>query len=167
MPRLYLLRHAKSDWEAGSSSDHDRPLAPRGRAAARLIGRFLTDLGQEPDAVVASTALRARSTAELAASAGAWQCSIRTTDNLYLPTPAAILSEARKLPNDVKRLVLVGHEPAWSEAVGLFAGHARVRMVTAALARLDFSGADWSSIDFGEATLAWLVTPKLLGVAEN
>ena len=53
------------------------------------------------------------------------------------------------------------------QAVGLFSGGGRVRMVTAALARLDFPGNDWSRIDFGLATLAWLITPKLLGVDED
>ena len=40
MLHLYLLRHGKSDWEALSGSDHDRPLAPRGRRAARRVGRL-------------------------------------------------------------------------------------------------------------------------------
>lgn len=166
MLRLYLLRHAKSDWGAGSRSDHDRPLASRGLEAARLVGRFLADLGQQPDLVISSTAERAKSTAELAAEAGNWRCPIRTSDDLYLPSSGAIRAEARSAPRGVGRLMLVGHEPAWSEAVGLFIGTGRVKMVTAAVARLDFPIDDWGRIDFGDATLAWLVTPKLLGVGE-
>lgn len=167
MLHLYLLRHGKSDWEAPSGSDHDRPLAPRGRRAARRVGRFLRDLGQEPSSVVTSTALRARTTAELAAAAGSWNCSIRSSGDLYLSAAAALLSEARSEAGGTERLMLVGHEPTWSQAVGLFSGGGRVRMVTAALARLDFPGNDWSRIDFGLATLAWLITPKLLGVDED
>jgi hypothetical protein len=34
---LLLLRHAKSSWEEPSLADHDRPLAPRGRKAAKRI----------------------------------------------------------------------------------------------------------------------------------
>lgn len=165
MLRLYLLRHAKSDWDAPYGSDHNRPLASRGRRAARGVGRFLEGLGQEPDSVVTSTAVRAHTTAELAAEAGSWNCSIRPTENLYLPSPASVLDEARAEINNVERLMLVGHEPTWSEAVGLFIGGGRVKMVTAALARLDFSGNDWSRIEFGGASLAWIVTPKLLECA--
>lgn len=164
MLSLYLLRHGKSDWEAGVGSDHERPLAPRGRRAARRVGRFLSDLGQAPDAVVSSTAVRACTTAELALSEGSWQCSMRTTESLYLPSPPALLAEARGAQRSVERLMLVGHEPTWSDSVSLFAGGGRVKMVTAALARLDFYGDDWNRIDFGTATLAWLVTPKLLAV---
>lgn len=162
MLHLYLLRHGKSDWEAPSGSDHDRPLAPRGQLAARRVGAFLRELGQQPGSVVTSTAVRARTTAELAMEEGSWKCAIRSTEDLYLPTPAALLAEARAEVGGVERLMLVGHEPAWSESVGLFAGGGRVRMVTAALARLDFPGDDWSRIDFGMGSLAWLITPKLL-----
>ena len=162
MLSLYLLRHGKSDWNAESFSDHDRPLAPRGRRGARRMGRFLSDLAEQPDAVVSSTALRARATAELAAEEGAWTCPIRLTEDLYLPAPGALLAQARAQDRAVNRLLLVGHEPTWSEAVARFAGGGQVRMVTAALARLDFSVTDWSRVDFGQATLAWMITPKLL-----
>lgn len=164
MLRLYLLRHGKSDWDAPYGSDHNRPLAARGRRAACRVGRFLTGLGQEPHSVVTSTAVRAHRTAELAAEAGSWDCSIRSTENLYLASPAALLAEARAEANGVERLMLVGHEPAWSDAVGLFIGSGRVKMTTAALARLDFPGNNWSRIEFGGATLAWIVTPKLLEI---
>jgi len=168
MRSLYLLRHAKSDWNSPHGSDHDRPLASRGRRSARLVGEILSRLGQEPHSVVTSTAVRAHETARLAAAAGSWTCSIRATERLYLPSVAAVLAEARAEPAEIVRLLMVGHEPTWSESVGSFigdrkgAGPVRVKMVTAALARLDFSGDDWSRIDFGQATLAWLATPKLL-----
>jgi phosphohistidine phosphatase len=37
--RLYLLRHAKSEWDSPVSRDFDRPLSRRGRKAARAMGR--------------------------------------------------------------------------------------------------------------------------------
>jgi phosphohistidine phosphatase len=36
--QLLLLRHAKSSWDDPALPDHDRPLAGRGRKAAKLIG---------------------------------------------------------------------------------------------------------------------------------
>ena len=39
MRSLILFRHGKSDWDAPYSSDHERPLAGRGKEAAP-IGRF-------------------------------------------------------------------------------------------------------------------------------
>jgi len=39
--RLLLLRHAKSSWDDPALADCDRPLAARGRKAAKLIGAHL------------------------------------------------------------------------------------------------------------------------------
>ncbi|MFZ0755940.1 MAG: histidine phosphatase family protein, partial [Trebonia sp.] len=63
--RLVLLRHAKSDWP--DVPDQDRPLAKRGRRDAPVAGGWLGRSGYVPDAVVCSTARRARETWELAA----------------------------------------------------------------------------------------------------
>ena len=61
--KLVLLRHAKSEWP--DLADHDRPLAKRGRRDAPVVGRWLGASGYAPDAVVCSTARRARETWEL------------------------------------------------------------------------------------------------------
>jgi phosphohistidine phosphatase SixA len=47
--RLYLLRHAKSSWKDEGLADHDRPLARRGRRAAKAIGRHLREQAVEPE----------------------------------------------------------------------------------------------------------------------
>ena len=69
MKMVLLLRHGKSDWST-AVDDRERPLAKRGRRAARAIGEFLTRAGEAPDAIVASPARRAADTATLAAAAG-------------------------------------------------------------------------------------------------
>jgi phosphohistidine phosphatase len=62
--RLYLLRHAKSSWKEAGLADHDRPLARRGRRAAKAIGRHLREQRVEPELVLCSTARRTRETLE-------------------------------------------------------------------------------------------------------
>ena len=59
--RLLLLRHAKSAWPE-DVPDFDRPLAPRGRKAAKRIGAYLTDKQLVPDLALISPARRARET---------------------------------------------------------------------------------------------------------
>ena len=49
MRTLLLLRHGKSDWGAGHETDADRPLAARGRDAARTMGRFIAAAGRSPE----------------------------------------------------------------------------------------------------------------------
>jgi phosphohistidine phosphatase SixA len=61
---LYLLRHAKSSWKHAELSDHDQPLAARGRRAADAIARHMREQAIAPELVLCSTARRARETAE-------------------------------------------------------------------------------------------------------
>jgi phosphohistidine phosphatase len=64
MKQLFLLRHAKSSWDDSELVDHDRPLAPRGRRAVKLIAEHLRREGVTPDLVLCSSALRTRETLE-------------------------------------------------------------------------------------------------------
>ena len=67
---LILLRHAKSSWEDPELDDHDRPLAPRGRNAARLIAAHLRPNQMQNPLVLCSSAQRARETLDLVAPPG-------------------------------------------------------------------------------------------------
>lgn len=162
MKSLLLLRHAKSDWDAPSTADHDRPLAPRGRQAAKRMGTFLARVGPLPDRALTSSALRARRTLALAARAGDWSCPVEESGALYMATPEAALAEVARQDDRVRVLLVVGHEPTWSEFAGLLVGGGEMRLPTAACARIDFDVESWRSVGFGAGTLVWLVTPKLV-----
>lgn len=162
MRSLLVLRHAKSDWAAGAQADVDRPLNDRGRAAARLVGRFLAASDQVPDAVVCSPAVRTRTTLELAMEAGGWTCPTRIAEALYGEGVAATVDEVRKEDDQHRSLLVVGHQPTWQELVQRSMGGGRVAFPTAALARLDFDVDAWRSVQPGEGVLRFLVPPKLL-----
>ncbi len=162
MKTLIIFRHAKSDWASGEADDHDRPLAPRGRKSARLMGRFLRRSGEMPQSVVSSSAVRAQSTTKLATKAGKWECKERITDQLYNCSPADVLKEIKAEPDTTETLLIVGHEPTCSETIARLAGQANVRFSTAAMARVDLPVEHWREADFGKAQLIWLVTPKLV-----
>lgn len=158
---LILFRHAKSDWGSGASTDHERPLARRGIEAAGIMGRFLRDAGEIPDKVLSSSATRAITTVQLAARAGGWIVPIETTEALYLPDTDTVLEEIRAVGNGIHRLMLVGHEPTWSELIGELVGGAAVRFPTASMARINFDADSWEWVRPGQGELAWLVKPRL------
>jgi len=60
MKRIYLLRHAKSSWKHHELADHDRPLAGRGKRAAKAIARHMRAQELAPELVLCSSARRAR-----------------------------------------------------------------------------------------------------------
>lgn len=160
MVSLILFRHGKSDWDAPFADDHERPLAVRGREAARCMGRMLVDRRQTPDLAVSSSALRARQSLELAVAAGGWNCPIRIDDALYDSSPARVLAWIRRLDASPACLLLTGHEPTWSELAGRLTGTPAPRVPTAAMLRIDFAADDWPAIEFGAGTLRWRLTPK-------
>jgi phosphohistidine phosphatase len=162
MRTLLVMRHAKSDWGEAFSSDHERPLAPRGIKAARRMGRFLSEAGTPPELVVTSTAVRALTTAELAAEAGSWGCSIVTDAALYASDPERVLGVVAEVDPEVSRLLIAGHEPTWSGLVRQLIGGGSVRMPTAAVACLDLADGGWADLAPGSCVLRWLVTPKML-----
>jgi phosphohistidine phosphatase len=159
---LLLLRHAKSDWNAEFGRDHDRPLAPRGRAAAKLIGRFLKQVNCVPDLVITSSASRAQTTAKLAASAGGWRNRLIVADELYDTSTTVVVHLISAQAPEVERLMLVGHNPTWEETAGLLSGGGKIRLPTAAVACIRIPILTWSEVAARHGTLQWLVTPKLL-----
>ncbi|HVS64926.1 MAG TPA: histidine phosphatase family protein [Thermoanaerobaculia bacterium] len=156
---LYILRHGKSDWET-TERDHDRPLKTRGVEAARTIGRLLQAAGCEPDRVITSSAVRSRTTAELAAQAGGFGCGVAIDPRLYDASLDTWLGVVRATDDGVVRLLVAGHEPTCSEAIEHLTG-AAVEFPTAALARLDIESS-WQRLNPRSTRLAWLVTPKLI-----
>lgn len=158
MKTLLVMRHAKSDWAADHGNDHDRPLNERGTRSARIIGRLLAAEDRIPDLVVSSTALRARSTARIAAEAGDWGCETLLEPALYGSGADAALEVAASAP-DVGRLMLVGHQPAWSTLVFTLTGR-RVEMRTGTVAVIPFEIEAWSEVTSMRGTLGKVYQPR-------
>jgi phosphohistidine phosphatase len=159
---LLLLRHGKAARQAADGIDHSRPLAPRGQQASRLVGRFLTASQQIPDLVLASTAVRAVETAQLAAEAGGWRAPHKTSRDLYLAASDTLLARIQELSDDFATVLLVGHEPTWSTAVSRLTGGSRVRFPPGTLARVDLPTPRWRDVAFDRADLVFLLPPSLM-----
>ena len=158
MKTLLLMRHAKSDWNADYGADHDRPLNERGARSARIIGRVLSARGYAPQLVVASTAVRARSTASLAKEAGQWGCDIVLEPSLYGSGPDAAIQAASLAP-DTDRLMLVGHQPTWSILVSVLTGD-RAEMRTGAVAVIDFDFEKWQDLPTARGRITATFQPR-------
>jgi len=183
MPTLYLLRHAKSSWDAPTLHDHDRPLAPRGIRACAVIADHLREQAIAPDLVLCSTAVRARRTLEgvldgfarpprIEYEASIYEASAATLIDLLRHLPAARLQTAA-LPaggrshDEPEAVMLIGHQPGIGDlAAGLAASGARLaelegKFPTAALATLELDR-PWPDLEPGCASLVAFVKPKEL-----
>jgi len=159
---LYVLRHAKAEDSApAGGGDRERPLERRGKKAARLVGRTLTRLEEQPHHVLSSNAERARDTARLAIEEGGWDVRLELAAEIYEATAEALRRRIAAAPDDARRLLLVGHQPGLSLLIADLTGCDPV-FPTAALARIDFSIAYWGELAPGQGRLVWLFTPEVM-----
>ena len=157
-----LLRHGKSDWASDTGDDRDRPLAKRGERAARTMGELLARPAIRPDAAVTSPATRAHTTLELAMKAGGWVCPVLVSEALYGEGTSAVLEEIKRQSDEAARLLLVGHEPTWSDLTALLVGGGGHRVPTGAVAGIDFEVDRWEDVRPGIGLLVFLVPARLL-----
>jgi phosphohistidine phosphatase len=158
---LLLLRHAKSSWDDPALADHDRPLAARGREAAKRIGARLRSDQTAVSLVLCSSARRARETLDLVAPPG----RIEIEDELYAASADELLERLRQVPDDVPAVMLVGHNPAMHELAVVLTPEAAWRGVdkfpTGALATLAFTGS-WASLAPRRTELVTFLKPREL-----
>ena len=116
MKRLILMRHAKSDWSAGATSDHDRPLNERGRQGATALGGWLRAQDRLPDEVLCSSAER---TGETYLRLGlAPDTPVTFTRTLYLATSHDILTVLHGATGET--VLMLGHNPGITDAASEF-----------------------------------------------
>ena len=162
---LYLLRHAKSSWDDPSLEDHDRPLAPRGRRAAKKMAGHLRQSSIEPALVLCSPALRARQTLERITPALGEGAAVRIERALYGADEGVLLARLRRVGASVPSVMLIGHNPALQFLALTLAirGRERARVEakfpTCALVTLRIE-APWKELDRGRAELVGMVVPK-------
>lgn len=171
MPRLHLLRHAKSDREDGID-DRDRPLSRRGRDTARQLAESLPAALGDLDLVLCSTALRARETAELALAGFAAPPRMLFEEGLYLAGRGALLRRLAELDAGFGSVLVVGHNPGLHELAIALADKASPAYQALAggkfptAARASFALAEgWAEIDRSRHRLIDYATPKSLGIS--
>jgi phosphohistidine phosphatase len=165
---LFLFRHAKSSWDNLALDDFDRPLAPRGRKAAPMMGRAMKERGWLPELALVSSARRAVETWQLAAAELAAEPEVRFSRALYHAPPEKLLEALRDAPESCRSLVLVGHNPGLEDLARMLAGPEsdgaalaalRQKFPTGTLARFSFD-APWAELR--TATLTHFLRPKEL-----
>ncbi len=167
MKRLYLLRHAESSWDDPTLADHDRPLAPRGRPAAKVMAKHLGRKGIAPGLVLCSPSRRTRETLTRIAQGLGKNADVRIEAELYAASAAVLLEVLHEVPDEVESVMLIGHNPGIQDLAlslarpGSKSARVRSKFPTAALATQELNGT-WRELAPGSAELVSFVKPKEL-----
>jgi phosphohistidine phosphatase len=158
---LVILRHGEAGKRLGmTSEDSGRALTVAGRQEVAEVARAMKAMGLEFDIIATSPLKRARETAEIAARILGLEKNLKIWDELKPEEDTrAFYRRISKLRSD-SSLLLVGHEPYLSNAMGeMMTGgrEARISLKKAGLAKLEITAMTATPT----AELKWLLTPRL------
>lgn len=157
---LLILRHAKSSWSDPDLDDFDRPLNKRGRKAVPEMGKKMASRGIQPDLIVSSPANRAITTASgIAPYIGYDPEDIARESSLYMAAWDQILEVVREQSDDVRELMIVGHNPGLTAFANHVAGAEIDNIPTAGLvsAQVHYG---WGELSPGGASFHSFMRPR-------
>ena len=144
MKTLTILRHAKSSWDEPALADRDRPLSPRGRKDAPMMGRRIAAAGIRPSLILSSPAVRAWKTARAAGRALGYPLEfLQREPALYLASLDELLDVVSGQDNQFNNLMLVGHNPGLTEFANFLAPGLTNNLPTAGVVCVAIDQDDW------------------------
>ena len=156
--RLIVMRHATAVSGANLATDHERPLTPRGTAEAVAVARVLLARNWRPDRALVSDAARTSETWWCMASLLGEPASA-LLPSFYGAGVETIVSAVKRMDDTVKTVLVLGHNPGWSDAIGWLCG-TQVRLAPAHAALLHVSGEQWTDgLGYGALELEGVIGP--------
>jgi len=158
---LTLVRHAKSSWDFPHLADHDRPLNKRGQRAAPDMARRLATRKPSIDLILSSSAVRARTTAEVFADS----LQLRAEQNqieesLYGCSASSLLDRVREFSDHLFSVMLVGHNPELHQFAEMLQPKLIDHFPTCTVATVSFAVSRWQEIEPELGQLEYFDFPK-------
>lgn len=160
MKTIILVRHGKSSWDY-SVSDQDRPLQERGINDAHLVSSTFKKLSKDIDAAYSSPANRALHTCMIFLRTFNYPLDkLKITDQLYDFSGEEVMSFVKQLDDDLKKVVIFGHNYAFTNIVNQWGNKPIENVPTSALVEISFDVTSWLAIKNG-ATEHILIPKRL------
>lgn len=134
--KIYFLRHGiAADREEWQGSDEERPLTKEGRRCMKREAKAIEKLDLRIEALITSPLARAKETAEFIAD----HLDLEAIEDERL-RPGFDVDALKNVVADrfnMKAIMLVGHEPDFSETISHLIGGGRIDLKKGALACVD------------------------------
>lgn len=161
MKKLYLIRHAKSDWSDVSKSDFERGLNKRGQKAIFTMADALLENGVMPDLILSSSANRAKLTAEGLANEIGYNGKIKYIDELYMAEPHEMISIIKEIKDKYENVFIVGHNPETTELTDLMLDEYIDNVPTLGIVAFELPIEAWEKFKPEKARLDFFIYPKM------
>ncbi|HRY33555.1 MAG TPA: histidine phosphatase family protein [Bacteroidales bacterium] len=163
MKTLYLVRHAKSDWNQPGQKDIDRPLLPKGVKRTDKVIQYLLKKQVMPDLILSSPAVRALLTArQIASGIGYPEKNIQIEKNIYASSEDMLLDLIYAADDRVESIMMVGHNPEMTNLANLFLPSPIEWLPTTGVASLLFETDKWHEIAAAKTRTNFYIYPKAL-----
>lgn len=164
MKKLFLIRHAKSGSKDHAGSDHARPLNHRGEKEALLMAKVLKKMEIKPELILTSSALRARTTADIFASVLQYPAAeVFSDSDLYLANIHNFLKQANLIEDKIDCTFIFSHNPGISEFACFLTGEALTDMPTCGIYGIQLNVNRWREVKSGIGKTILFEYPKKYG----
>lgn len=164
MPKdLFLVRHAQAEEADFGVKDFDRLLTPDGEIMASKIGKVLSDLVHNPDAILSSSSMRTKQTTALLTEQLQFNpVQIEVLDDLYEASTRILLRVINELGAGLNKVVIVGHNPSISYLAEYVTGAEIGNVAPAGFVHLNYDG-EWNEISAKNMELVNYHLPSEVG----
>ena len=166
MKSLCILRHAKASWEE-AVADIDRELKPKGRRQCEKMSAHLAEIWAAPERVLCSPSRRTRDT--LLPFLKAWgldAAGVLFEEGLYLASEADLRARLAALPEEVSRVLLLGHNPGLTDLANALTGpdvyFDNIRPCGVVILEAACSSTSWADLVAGKMQVVHAMRPREL-----
>ena len=146
MKTITFLRHSKSSWDY-ILEDVDRPLNEVGIEKIKKVAKSSKHQFINSDIIFSSTANRAIHTCLiLTRQLSISNNKIRLSEDLYTFNHFEVFDFIKKIEDKYSQVVLVGHNPAYTEISNYFSENKILNLPTARWFSMKFDSNKWSDI---------------------
>jgi len=161
MKQLLIIRHAKSNWANAQEADIDRSLNERGNKDAPNMANRLIEKQIQLDAIVASTANRAFTTASYFAKAQAInKRDILCVEALYLAPAAEYFKQIQALNQHLQTVAIIGHNPGITDFVNALTTTQIDNMPTCGIFAIKINIENWKDFQTAKKEFWFFDSPK-------
>jgi Phosphohistidine phosphatase SixA len=144
MKTLHIVRHGKSSWDLPGISDVDRPLIEKGIVNNYMMAEGIKLKYSVPEIIYCSPAIRAIHTAIIFSMVMRVNFNaIIIKSNFYESAVSAVLDIIEESKSSINNLMIVGHNPVFTELANLFLPENIANIPTSGIVTLQFDLKNW------------------------
>jgi phosphohistidine phosphatase len=162
MKQIFLLRHAKSDWNNLSQQDFDRTLAKRGIEDANLLSQYIKEKHYLISRVFCSSAERAKQTFDICSDGFNFKIENATyLEDLYFGECDQIINLIQCQAESLSSILIVGHNPTLHLLLEKLTKKTIKKFSTCSLAEINIENS-WKDLSLKKCKLKSFIKPREL-----